>query len=80
MADIAYKALNPQIIFNMSLEVSNVYKLTTFIDREDEKLSSRLLDRVLYLETKTKRFEICRNGVENQYKFSEVKDPQLKDN
>mmetsp|Transcript_1098 Transcript_1098/g.1108 ORF Transcript_1098/g.1108 Transcript_1098/m.1108 type:complete len:88 (+) Transcript_1098:142-405(+) len=65
----------------MSLEVAYVYKLPTFIDKEDDKLSIRLLDKVLMLETKNKRYEVCRsNNGENKYRFAEVQVPQLKDN
>ena len=36
MPDAAYKAINPAIIFNLSLEPAYVFNLAIFADRNDD--------------------------------------------
>jgi hypothetical protein len=40
MPDAAYKAVTPSIVFNLSLEASMLYTLSTFADKADD-LSGR---------------------------------------
>lgn len=40
MADSAFKAINPTIVFNLSLEPAYLFILSTFADRTDD-LSGR---------------------------------------
>lgn len=88
LPDPAYKALNPSLIFNLSLEPALVYNLSTFADKgSDEnyvggRTSFRLQDSVLYLETDDSRFEISKNknGNTSTYRVAQVLDPYFKDN
>ena len=91
--DSAYKAINPAIIFNLSLEPALVFNLATFADRgsDDQIVSNRvsfkLRDNVLYLESDRERFELCQcpadassNGAPARYRMAVVASPLLKDN
>jgi hypothetical protein len=96
MADPAYKAINPALIFNLSMEPAIVFNLATFADKgADEQIvtgrtSYKLQDNVLYLESATARYEISRvqlrNGFEQaggnmpKYRLAQVRSPLLKDN
>lgn len=57
MPDSAYNAINPGIIFNISLEVAYAFNLCTFADKSGDdqsvggRTSFKLLDNVLYIET-----------------------------
>lgn len=89
MPDQAYKAINPSITFNLSLEPSFSFTLSTFGDRGSEdnnsvhgRTSFKLLDHVLYLESDKKRYELARVSDENQpskYRLSQVLRPFMKD-
>ena len=67
MPDQAYKAINPAITFNLSLEPAFTFTLATFADKgSDEHMvggrtSFKLQDQVLYLETDKVRYEISRD-------------------
>jgi hypothetical protein len=61
LADPIFKALNDAVVFNMSLETSTKFSLTSFVDKSpDDLTSSKLRNSVLYLETKSCRYELCR--------------------
>ncbi len=57
MPDQAFKAVNPALTFNLSLEPAFAFTLATFADKgSDEHIvgartSFRLMDNVLYIET-----------------------------
>lgn len=58
MPDQAFKAINPSITFNLSLEPAFTFTLSTFGDRGADdnnsvhgRTSFKLLDHVLYLES-----------------------------
>lgn len=88
MADSAYKAINPTIVFNLSLEPSYLFNLSTFADRTDDlsgRASYKLQDNVLYIETNKERYEISKiagnmNEGGIKYKFALVDEPYMKDN
>jgi hypothetical protein len=90
MPDQAFKAINPSITFNLSLEPSFTFTLSIFGDRGAEENNSvhgrtsfKLLDHVLYLESDKKRYELARVSDENQpskYRLSQVIRPFMKDN
>lgn len=90
MPDQAYKAINPSITFNLSLEPAFSFTLSTFGDRGAEENNSvhgrtsfKLLDQVLYIESDRKRYELARVSEENQpskYRLSQVLRPFMKDN
>jgi hypothetical protein len=98
LPDPAYKAVNHALTFNLSLEPAFAFNLATFADRliEDHivsgRTSLRLQDSVLYLESDSKRFEICKRpqatdaasllqpqGV-TKFRLSRVPTPLMKDN
>lgn len=60
MADSAYKIVNPALIFNLSLEPAYSFNLCTFADKGSERTSCKLEEHVLYLETDSIRYEICK--------------------
>lgn len=63
MPDPVYRAITPSIIFNLSLEPSFQYSLSTFADKTDDlsgRTSQKLQDNVLYIETDNSRYEICK--------------------
>lgn len=62
LSDPIYNALSEAFVFNLSLETSNVYNLCHFVDYavSDQLTSDRLRSHVLYLETKTTRYELAR--------------------
>lgn len=85
MSDPVYNALNEAYVFNLSLEVATVYNLCQFVDHStnEELTSSRLRSNVLYLETKSTRYELARftdESFKQIYRLSVVKDAHLKDN
>lgn len=84
MMDPMYKQLNDAYIFNLSLEQALVYNLYRIIDSKNGKdtTCNRLNENVLYLETKSDRYELVKvqnQGDEPTYKFSKVLAPHLKD-
>jgi hypothetical protein len=91
MPDQAYKAINPAITFNLSLEPAFTFTLATFADKgSDEQIvggrtSFKLQDQVLYLETDKVRYEISRDkttaqGAHTKYRLAQVIQPYFKDN
>ena len=65
MPDSAYKAINPSLIFNLSLEPAFAFNLCTFADKNDDQIISnrtsyKLQDNVLYIEDDKVRFEISK--------------------
>ena len=91
LPDPAYKAVNPAIVFNLSLEPAYLFNLCTFADKggDDQivggRASFKLQEQVLYLENDGERYEICKqqSNSENsqiKYRFSRVLNPLFKDN
>lgn len=100
MPDNVYKTVNPAITFNLSLEPAYAFSLATFAERAaDEhvvngRVSLKLQDYVLYLESDCARFEICKRrtaGSEDvaslmqpagiaKFRLALVNMPLLKDN
>ena len=83
MPDSAYKAVNPALIFNVSLEPAYSFNLCTFADKGSDRTSFKLEEHVLYIESDACRFEICKeqsDEASTRYRFSQVMDPFLKDN
>jgi hypothetical protein len=61
LADPMFKALTDAIVFNISLETATRFTLTSFVDKSpDDLTSSKLRNLVLYFETKSCRYELCR--------------------
>ena len=82
--DPVYKSLNDAFVFNLSLEPALVFNLHRFVDaRQGTDLTSNMLrSHVLYLETKTQRFELARfthAEFTQIYRLSIVKQPEFKD-
>jgi hypothetical protein len=87
-----YKEYN--IVFNLSNEMWIAYSLPAIVDKGKEFkdfTSWKLKDKVLYIETNDKRFEIVRSILDHTnddylfeeyetFRFSEVKEPEEKDN
>lgn len=85
LADPIYNILNDAFVFSLSLEVVSVYNLCAFADHRitNDLTSSKLRSQVLYLETKTTRYEIARytdEGHKQIYRLSIVINPHVKDN
>lgn len=92
LPDQGYKAINPALVFNLSQEPAFHFKLSTFAERNvDEnqvtgRLSYKLNDHVLYLETDKGRYEVCKRQDQDQghnqpprYRVAQVLKPMLKD-
>jgi len=66
MPDPAYKTVNQALIFNLSLEPAFAFNLGTFADKLNDdhivsgRTSLKLQDSVLYIESDTHRYEICK--------------------
>ena len=61
--DPAYKAINPAMVFNLSLEPAFVYNLATFADKNEDLVGrscQKLQEHVLYIETGSARYEIAK--------------------
>jgi hypothetical protein len=86
MPDPAYKAVNPSLIFNLSLEPAFAFTLATFADKgSDEHIvggrtSFKLMDNILYLESDKVRYEISRDPTGHKYRLAQVNSPYFKDN
>lgn len=98
MPDPAYKTINPALIFNLSLEPAYVFNLATFAEKLNDdhvvngRISLKLQDSVLYIESDSARFEICKKPTSHdvaslmqpsgiaKFRISLVLNPLLKDN
>ena len=78
--DPVYQALQEAYVFNLSLEVAQVYNLCQLVDRsiDDDLTVHRFKTQVLYLETRSKRYELARLQ-NNAFRLAEVAQPSLKD-
>ena len=67
-------------MFNLSLEVAQVYNLCQLVDRsiDDDLTVHRFKTQVLYLETRSKRYELARLQ-NNTFRLAEIAQPSLKD-
>jgi len=90
MPDQAFKAINPALVFNLSQEPAFLFTLSTFAERNVDdnfvsgRLSYKLNDQVLYLETDKSRYEVCKrpdhaHNQQPRYRVSQVLKPLLKD-
>ena len=75
-----YLTLSDSVVFNLSYEPATQYNLCRFIDKgEDDLTCDKLKTQVLYLETKTTRYEVARVLTEDfnqKFRIAIVKDPQ----
>jgi hypothetical protein len=82
LADRMYLTLSDSMVFNLSFEPATQYNLCRFIDKgEDDLTCDKLRRQVLYLETKTTRYEVARFLTEDfnqKFRIAIVKDPSLK--
>lgn len=77
LADVAKRAVWPAIVFNISNEPAFKFNLSVFGDKSNEiqsRTSYFTQKQVIYIETQTDRYEICRQVKPSKDK---LEDPEM---
>mmetsp|Transcript_13319 Transcript_13319/g.22627 ORF Transcript_13319/g.22627 Transcript_13319/m.22627 type:complete len:114 (+) Transcript_13319:1277-1618(+) len=80
LADIAKKEVWPAMVFNLSIEPAFRFNLCVFGDKSNQlkdRASYLTKYQVIYLETDTDRYEVCRQISKAEYE-KELKENDLK--